>query len=115
MSSRYRWDRTRLPVVAATQRLLVALVTSLGVGGCGNAVFALEASAASRNVEEARAIGAETLAPYEFYYAEEHLKKAQSEAAEADYGDARLLAAESNEYALKAIRIAREAHRGAGR
>ncbi len=91
------------------------VLTSALLSGCGNAVFAIKATAASRNLEQAREMGAETLAPYEFYYAEEHLKKAQMEASEADYGDARQLAAESNEYALKAIRVSRGAHRGAGR
>jgi hypothetical protein len=93
----------------------MVVASAFGLTGCGNAIFAIRASAASRNLEQAREMGAETLAPYEFYYAEEHLKKAQMEASEADYGDARLLAAESNEYALKAIRVARGAHRGAGR
>lgn len=94
--------------------LAFALATC-GLAGCGNAAFAIKATAASRNVSQAREMGAEVLAPYEYYYAEEHLSKARMEASEADYGDARILAAESNEYALKAIRIAREAHRGAGR
>ena len=44
-------------------------------------------SAASR-VEEAKALGAEQLAPYEYYYAKEHLQQAQVEAAEASYSDA---------------------------
>ena len=96
-------------------RWVACLAFVVALPGCGNAVFAIEASSASRNLEQARELGAESLAPYEFYYAEEHLRKAQSEAAEADYGDARILAHESREYALKAIRITREAHRGAGR
>jgi len=82
-----------------------------GLPGCGNAVYAIQATTASRNLEQAREVGAETLAPYEFFYAEEHLKKAQAEAAEADYGDARILAHESNEYSKRAIRIAREGPR----
>jgi hypothetical protein len=105
-----RTDSPRVSLLAGA-----ILASSFVLAGCGNAVFAIRASAASRNLAQAREMGAETLAPYEFYYAEEHLKKAQMEASEADYGDARLLARESNEYSLKAIRIAREAHRGAGR
>jgi hypothetical protein len=72
-------------------------------------------NAAASRVEEAKAVGAEQLAPYEYYYAKEHLEKAQEEAAEADYGDAIDLANTSEEYADKAIRLTRDAHRGAGR
>ena len=83
--------------------------------GCGNALYAVQANSASGKLEEARELGAEQYATYEFYCAKEHLQKAQSEAAEADYSDAVDLAATSEEYAEKAIRLAREAHRGAGR
>ncbi len=83
--------------------------------GCGNTIYAIQVNAAASKVEEARALGAEQYAPYEYYYAKEHLDKAQSEAAEADYSDAVDLAEASEDYADKAIRLAREAHRGAGR
>ena len=83
--------------------------------GCGNALYALEANSASSKVEEARELGAEQYAPYEYYLAKEHLEKAQSEASEADYSDAAELAEEAGKQADKAIRLAREAHRGAGR
>jgi Domain of unknown function (DUF4398) len=86
-----------------------------GATGCGNAIYAVQVNAASSKVEEAHELGAEQYAPYEYYYAKEHLEKAQSEAAEADYSDAVDLAEASEEYADKAIRLAREAHRGAGR
>lgn len=87
----------------------------LATTGCGNTIYAIQANAASSKVEEARALGAEQYAPYEYYYAKEHLEKAQSEAAEADYSDAVDLAEASEDYAEKAIRLARDAHRGAGR
>jgi hypothetical protein len=85
------------------------------LSGCGNALYALEANSASSKVEEARELGAEQYAPYEYYLAKEHLEKAQSEASEADYSDAAELAEEAGKQADKAIRLAREAHRGAGR
>ena len=90
-------------------------VSFLLATGCGNTLYAVQVNAASSKVEEARALGAEQYAPYEYYYAKEHLEKAQSEAAEADYSDAVDLAEASEDYADKAIRLAREAHRGAGR
>lgn len=91
------------------------LLVILGCTGCGNALYAVQANSASGKLEEAHELGAEQYAPYEYYYAKEHLQKAQSEAAEADYSDAIDLAATSEEYADKAIRLTREAHRGAGR
>ena len=83
--------------------------------GCGNTVYAFQVNSASNKVEEAYELGAEKLAPYEYFYAKQHLEKAMEEASEADYSDAINLAEESEEYADKAIRLTREAHRGAGR
>jgi hypothetical protein len=85
------------------------------VAGCGNTLYAIKANSAASKVEEARELGAEKFAPYEYYYAKEHLAKAQTEAAEADYGDAADLADVSEEFADKAIRLSRDAHRGGGR
>jgi len=94
---------------------LIVAVAALASVGCGNTFYAIQANSASGKLEEARELGAEQYAPYEYYYAKEHLQKAQTEAAEADYSDAVSLAESSEEYADKAIRLAREAHRGAGR
>jgi len=52
--------------------------------GCGNALYAVQANSASAKLSEARELGAEQYAPYEYYYASEHLQKARSEPAEAD-------------------------------
>jgi hypothetical protein len=93
----------------------VALLMAFSVVGCGHAIYAVQSSAASNKLEEAHELGAEKLAPYEYYYAREHLQKAEEEAAEASYSDAKNLAEESEEYAGKAILLSRDAHRGAGR
>ena len=53
--------------------------------------------------------------PLQYYYASEHLTKAMSEAAEGDYSDANEFAGIAEEYADKAIKLSKEAHRGAGR
>lgn len=96
-----------------------SLALSVGLAltgtGCGNALYAVAANSASSKVEEARELGAEQYATYDFYLATEHLQKAQTEASEADYSDAANLAEKAEEHAEKAIRLAREAHRGAGR
>jgi hypothetical protein len=93
----------------------VCLLILLNAAACGNTLYAVQANSASAKLEEARELEAEKFAPYEYYYAKEHLLKAQQEAAEADYGDATDLAEVSETYAEKAIRLARDAHRGAGR
>lgn len=90
-------------------------VATMFLGGCGNAIYAVQASSASSRLEEARELRAEELAPYEYTMALEHLKKARSEAAEADYGDAIVFAEMCEDFSEKAIRISQEAHRSAGR
>ena len=97
------------------QLVFVGAVALFGAVGCGNTLYAIQANSASNKVEEAHELGAEKLAPYEYYYAKQHLEKAQEESAEADYSDAINLAEASEEYADKAIRLTKEAHRGAGR
>lgn len=85
------------------------------LAGCGSTLYSIHATSASGKLEQARELGAEQSAPYEYFYAKEHLQKAQSEAAEADYSDAVDLAEASEEYAEKAIRLAREARSGAAK
>lgn len=82
---------------------------------CGNGIYAIKANSASNQLAEARELGAEKLAPFEYYYAKEHYEEAERQAADADYGDAINLAEESETYAAKAIRLSKQAERGAGR
>jgi Domain of unknown function (DUF4398) len=98
-----------------TRSWVILAVAAMAAAGCGNALYSVQANSASGKLEEARELGAEQYAPYEYFYAKEHLQKARTEAAEADYGDAVDLAQTSEEYSDKAIRLTREAHRGAGR
>src|SRR6187399_3155986 len=112
---------TPAPSVASSVRKVrarsvaaVALLATLW-GGCGNTLYAIQISSASSKLEEAHELGAEQYAPYEYWFAYEHIEKAQSEASEADYSDAVKLAEVGEEYADKAIKLARDAHRGAGR
>lgn len=94
-------------------RSLVFAIGALPLLGCGSTLYSIQATAASGKLEQARELGAEQSAPYEYFYAKEHLQKAQSEAAEADYSDAIDLAEASEKYAEKAIQLAREARSGA--
>jgi hypothetical protein len=89
--------------------LLVAL--ALAATGCGGVHYAIAVNSASSRVEEARAVGAEQLAPYEYYYAAEHLQQAQIYASQASYSDAANLADEAETYAAKAIELAQSARR----
>jgi hypothetical protein len=96
--------------------LAFALVMSApAITGCGSTLYAIHANSASGKLEQAHELGAEQSAPYEYFYAKEHLQKAQTEAAEADYSDAVDLAEASEEHAEKAIRLARDARSGVAR
>jgi hypothetical protein len=101
--------RTRL---LATFLVLAGAPSTLG---CGGVYYAATVNAASSRLEEAREIGAEQLAPYEYYYAKAHLEQAQVEASEAAYGDASNFAEAADEYAAKAIELSQSAHKAAGR
>ncbi len=103
---------------SSPMRLSLLLAAGLALSlltGCGNTLYAIQANRASAKLEEARQAGAEEDAPYEYWYAKLHLEKASSEASEADYSDAIDLAEVAEEHATKAIRLANEAKRGAGR
>ena len=88
---------------------MITAMAAVLTSACGSALYAVQVNTAYGKLEEAHELGAEQYAPYEYFYAKEHLQKAQTEAAEADYGDAINLAETSSEYANKAIRLTREA------
>ena len=95
-------------------RMLLAMAGAavvLSSVACGGVHYAITVNAAAARLEEAKAVGAEQLAPYEYYYAKEHLEQAQVEAAEASYSDAANLADEAETYANKAIELAQSARR----
>jgi len=77
------------------------------LNGCGGVYFGLEATGASSRIEEARTLGAESLAPYEYYYAKAHMEQASIEAAQGHYSDAALYADTAADYAAEAIDICR--------
>jgi Domain of unknown function (DUF4398) len=95
--------------------MLVAVLLFAAAAGCGGVNYAIAANSAASRLEEARALGAEQLAPYEYYYAKEHLEQAQIEATEASYSDAANLAELAEEKANQAIQLAQAARRAAGR
>jgi hypothetical protein len=96
-------------------RVLGAALLSLVTFGCGPTLYAINAGGASGVLEEADAAGAAEHAPYEYYYAAAHLKKAREEAAEANYEDAINFATIAEEYGTKARDLARRRMREMGR
>jgi hypothetical protein len=104
----------RTPLKAAGLAGMLMLLP-LGLSACGGVYYMATVNGAASKLEEARVLGADTLAPYEYYYAKEHLQEAQFEAAEASYSDAARYAETAEEYAEKAVQLAQAAHRAAGR
>lgn len=103
------------PIKARSAPLLISLLTALLFSGCGPTIYTSNVLSASRSVEAARHVDAATHAPYEYYYAEEHLKKAREEASESNYEAAIEYARVAKEYSEKARDRARAQMRESGR
>ncbi|MBS2014958.1 MAG: DUF4398 domain-containing protein [Deltaproteobacteria bacterium] len=73
--------------------------------GCGGVYYTVSVNAAQSRLEQAKQMGAESQAPFEYYYAKEHLHQAQIEASDASYSDAAAYAETAELYAQKAIDI----------
>ena len=90
-------------------RLTVLLASLVFTSGCGSVYYTVSVNAAQTRLEQARQLGAETQAPYEYYFAREHLRQAQVEASEASYSDAAGYAETAELYAQKAIDVVQTA------
>jgi hypothetical protein len=101
----------RPTVVALGGGLALALLGSGAVCGCGGVQYAVTVNSAAARVAEAKALGADQLSPYEYYFAKEHLEQAQFEASEASYSDASNLAEEAEDHANTAIQLTEKARR----
>lgn len=86
---------------------VAALLLAAAPLGCGGVYYGVTASAAQARLEQARALGAETRAPYEYHFAKAHLEQASVEASEASYSDAADYAEVAEQYAIKAAEIAK--------
>jgi hypothetical protein len=82
-----------------------ARMLTLGLTGCGNAIYVLRITQASDELGRAEQLDAARKAPYEYHFALEHLHKARTEAAEADFGDAIRLAEIAHVYARRAVQV----------
>jgi len=106
-----RWFSWSTPLAGfAALGLALASLT-----GCGGTLYAINASSANSRLEEAKELGADQLAPYEYYYAKAHLEQAQIDAQEASYSDAINYAESAEEYADKAINLSKAARKASGR
>jgi hypothetical protein len=92
--------------------VLPIIVACSALTGCGSMYYAINVNAAEARLEQAREMGAEKQAPYEYYYAREHLREARLHASEASYGDAANFAETAETYAQKAIDKMGSAKRG---
>jgi hypothetical protein len=92
--------------------VVLALVT---LGACGPVEYTAVILDASEAVAEAREADAHMHAPYEYYYAKEHIRKAREEAGYADYQVAIELGRTAEQFAVKARDIARSRRRELGR
>jgi hypothetical protein len=101
-------------VAAVAMSAAVLVVLSAGSAGCGGAYYGITAAAASARLEEARQLGAETHAPYEYYYAKTHLEEAGFEASHASYSDAADYAEVAERYAIKALELSKAPTGSAG-
>ncbi len=76
---------------------------AISMVGCGSAIYSFRINAAISRLEEAKTVGAEKSAPYEYYSSEVRLAEARRQAARAEYGAAIRLAKEAEGFAGKAI------------
>lgn len=84
---------------------------SVALLGCGPALYTANIRAAEEKLQDARDENARWYAPYEYYYAEAHLKQAQFEAAEASYEDAIRYARTARDFSERARDIAQRRRR----
>ncbi len=93
-------------------RALVVGMTTYSLTGCGNTVYLVEVRRAEQHFREAKELGAEEHAPYEYYSAKARIEEAHVQAAHAEYGPASHLSHEANQFAIQAIDAAKKARSG---
>lgn len=93
---------------------LLLLFLSGGVSGCGNTLYLVQVHRAEQSFQEAKELGAERVAPYQYYSAKLRLEKAKKEAAKAEYGNAADLSDEATDFSIQAIKIAKTQGAGTG-
>lgn len=77
----------------------------LAAAGCGHPMYIARVAQASAELTRAEQLDAAEKAPYEYYYALEHLREARSIGLEADYAEAIGLAQVAFDYASRAVEV----------
>lgn len=88
---------------ARAPRVLILSFLLISLTGCGSAIYTFRINAALSRFEQAKTLGAEESAPYDYYSAEVRIEEARRQAARAEYGSAIKLAREAEGFAGKAI------------
>jgi len=101
--------------VSRSTSIAVTVFAAGLLSACGPVEYAAVILDAHSAMAEAREADAHIHAPYEYYYAKEHIKKAREEAGYADYQASVEFGRTAEEYALKAREIARGRRREMGR
>jgi hypothetical protein len=88
-------------------RRWIALLPALWVcaAGCGPVLYTANIRAAEQKLDDAREANARWYAPYEYYFAEAHLKQAKEEAAEASFEDAIRYAKTARDFSERALEL----------
>ena len=105
-------DAKRTPrrrgVAALRRGALSALLLLTLSAGCGPTILTIHATPATRRLAQAEEAGAAELAPYEYYFARENLRQAREAESAARWQDAIKYAEFAEEYAQRALNLARE-------
>lgn len=99
---------TSSPPKKLLPRVVVALLASPLLLGCGNTIYLMKVNSAEERFIQAKQMGAEQLAPFEYYGAQVRLNESKRQAAEGEYGNAAKLAEESDELSFRATQKIRE-------
>ena len=70
-------------------------------------LYLVQVGRAERDFHEAKDLGAEKTAPYEYYSAKVRIEEAKRQAAQAEYSNAAKLSDEADTYAAKAIELSK--------
>jgi hypothetical protein len=75
---------------------------------CGPVSYAAKIHSAEQRLKQARDENARWYAPYEYYFAEAHLRQSEHDAAAASYEDAVRYAKISEDFSARALEITRK-------
>jgi hypothetical protein len=98
-------DRSRLSNRTFGPLLLLAL--SVSAAACGPVSYVSKIRSAEQKLKQARDENARWYAPYEYYFAEAHLRQSEHDAALASYEDAVRYAKIAEDFSTRALEITR--------